>query len=469
LNRIVVVSGLLVTSLVASACAIDTAALLAEEAEESPSSLRSFSTDLKTAQGMEYQVTFGVSPISIEREDLAPNQSVVTATLKAELGITNQTEGFAAEIDVDDLEALAFLPSLEFDEQEIEQRARGVGREVSFRLCDGLFELAEFTLDPGEDKVCAGEATVEFPNLTPEQADKATIELTGQFPVAVSVDGSGVNWANAVDARGDDLVVGNRAADCGSVIGRWLSGGPYCQRPGGLPGAFASDIPFADVVGEQPYPSMNVSKIDANNSTHFTVQARDQFFDAVDLRLDLVERLPEECEVARDEADAEVSNVWRLNRPVVFLMSDPGSRAGLAFDEGVELPDDPVSINESLVERGLWVPFGFLRNPDFNPRKKVKEGNLPYAMPKSIPADWTYVRRHYAPRVVELGNEAALKTEQTTAASCFVEIRTIMIEKEKEQERYREERERDRDNWRPGTGGGGSFNIPGWLCPTRWC
>ena len=92
MSRILVASGLVVTSLIASACGIDTAALLEEEAEESPSSLRSFSTDLKTAQGMEYQVTFGVSPISIVREDLAPNQSVVTVTLKAELGMVPEVE-----------------------------------------------------------------------------------------------------------------------------------------------------------------------------------------------------------------------------------------------------------------------------------------------------------------------------------------------------------------------------------------
>jgi len=71
--------------------------------------------------------------------------------------------------------------------------------------------------------------------------------------------------------------------------------------------------------------------------------------------------------------------------------------------------------------------------------------------------------------VVALGNAAALMTEQTAVTSCYVEIRTIMIKKEKELERYRVERERDRDNWRPGFRSGGSFNLPGWVCPARGC
>lgn len=71
---------------------------------------------------------------------------------------------------------------------------------------------------------------------------------------------------------------------------------------------------------------------------------------------------------------------------------------------------------------------------------------------------------------VEGGPLVPVDPGESRTAGCPAEIRTIIIkeEEEEERERYRRETEENGRNWRPGSGGG-SFNIPGWLCPTRWC
>jgi len=459
-------------ALVATGCGLEAPTDAGEaSASESTGSVglpHTFTSTVSTEKGMSYKLTYRVGTISTERTDKAPNEADITARLDAEISITNTTPSFAADIDAYDLKAAAFLPSLPFDTQDITLRSSGVGKEAAFRFCDGFLEIERFTLGPGEEQTCATSTSVTFEDLTPAEADAAQAGLEGKSPVAVTLGGYGLDWAQPADSTSDDSVVGDRPEHCGQVIGQWISGGPFCGQFRGLRASEAQDLPFRDVVGDQERPALTIVELDERDPTEFTLSATTEFFDTVDVRLDLVEELPEECERVRTRARKEASSIWRPDQPIQFLVSDPDWRAGLAFPADVRIPDDPESINEDLVTRGLWVPFGYLKNPEFNPRKKVSKSNLPYAMPADIPEDWTFLRLHYAPRIVEAGNAAALRSGESRTAGCLAEIRTIIIKKEEEQERYRREMEENRRNWRPGSGGG-SFNIPGWLCPTRWC
>ena len=451
-----------------TSCQLDSASVDQDAAGEAPVAGHSVSTTVETTDGMSYAIDYRVGEISTERSEEAPNRVNVTASLDGEVRIKNTTEGFAADIDVRDLDASAYLPSLAFDLQEIELRSNGVGKEAAFRLCDEFLSIERFTLGPGEEEICAASASVTFEGLSPEDADAAEAALQGALPVAMRLAGDGMDWAQPADSTSEDSIKGDRMDQCGVLISQWLSGGPFCWQYRSLTGVEPADFPFSGVVGTQERPVLSVVEIDDRDQTRFALDVVTEYNESVDVSLDLIRELPEECEVTRTEARDEVSNLWTPNQPIKFLISDPEYRGGFAFPADAQIHLDPVSINEELVEKGLWVPWEFFRNPDFDPRKKVTEARLPYRMPEEIPEDWTYLRKHYAPRIVDLANEAALKRGVTATANCLGEIRILLLEQDEERERFRREAEEDRRNWRPGRGGG-SFNIPGWLCPTRWC
>jgi hypothetical protein len=425
-------------------------------------------TIVSTTSGMKYELVMKVETMTAKRIDEAPNRSRVEVEIPGSLTIRNMTEDFTADIDVNELNASIFLPSLSFDiANDLELYINGVGKEARLIVCNGFLELEEFTLDPLAEKECGGSANIVLDDLTSEQASEAVASLDGVPPLAIVLQSYGIDWAVPDESNEDEIVKVDRSDQCGYLIGQWVAGGPFCGEGNTLKHDQGTGNSFGQIVGSQPRPVLTIVEVE-KDSTSIVIQAKSDYFETADVSLDLVEEIPDECVATRKKSEIAVSNLWRPNQSIQFIISDPDWRSGIAFPAEVDVSKDPKSINEELVEKGLWVPSGLFANSKFDPRKRVSQRNLPYVLPNPIPDDWSFIRAHYAGRIVDLGNAAALKTSDALASDCYLEIRQILLDDDEAADQYRLDIERDR-NSRGSGGGSSSFNIPGWLCPTRWC
>lgn len=415
------------------------------------------SSTVKAESGMSFDVSVRAGAPEATVTTVTPKESTLTVTMPLTVQVTNATEGFDADVSLSSLDdAVAWLPPIAGVPGSLSDRANGVGPELSASYCGG----STATISPGDSAECTYELEWQQ-DLPPDVAQAAAAAVPSLKPVAVSVgDRLSLDWASAADANSYDRYADERAMDCGYPFSRYATGQPRCR----FEGQWEQSQDLVTAAGGQARPTLTITTVSPEGSTASATYA--DLDEPVDLALDMIEHLPSECPVAQKDAQTASDNRWMPGTDVVFVVTD-GDEAGLAFDAPADLTTVPESVNEELVRTGLWVPSYEFENEDFDPMRKVGPGNLPFAMPSYIPGDWSPLRREYAPRIVELGNVAASAGLGTPTGACAAEIRALLIVEEKR--RKEEQRERER-NWRKYRGsGGGSFNIPGWLCPTRWC
>lgn len=415
------------------------------------------SSTVTAASGMTYEVAVRAGVPRAEVQTVSPAESTLTVTMPLDVTVRNTTEGFDATVHLTSLDdARAWLPPIAGIPGTLDDRSNGLGPELSASYCDS----SSGTVSPGDTIGCTYDLTWDA-SLSPDVAQAAAERIPSMTPVAVTVgDSLSLDWASAADATSFDAYADERAADCGYPFSRYASGQARCR--------FSTEIEaplgLLAASGAQDRPTLTLRTVDEESAsataTYADLEGEER------LELDMIERLPTECPVAREVGQQASTSLWAPSAEVVFIVTD-GDSAGLAFRAPADIATLPESVNEELVRTGAWVPNWEFENEDFDPMRKVGPGNLPFAMPTSIPGHWTPLRREYAPRIVELGNAAAMAGTGTPVSACAGEILVVLKKEERRREREAKERER---NWRKYRGsGGGSFNIPGWLCPTRWC